>query len=127
LSRPFSKAGRILLIFAMFVSCGAHWFVLQSVAWTSMLVTHSIDAPFLSAVKTTFDGAHPCGLCETVEEGRNSEHGNDAPPSLNRIELFHQPVAGLLPPSCTGRRIPDAAVAIPTRSSRPPLPPPRAC
>jgi hypothetical protein len=47
--------------------------VLQTVAWTGMLVTRSQTAGVEEAVRTTFDGQHPCKLCVAVTEGHKQE------------------------------------------------------
>ena len=38
-----------------------------------MLVTRSQKAGMEEAVRTTFDGQHPCRLCEAVKEGHKQE------------------------------------------------------
>ena len=58
---------------ALVFSIGAHWLVLQSVAWVGMVVSYSQEASVTEAFSKTFDGEHPCRLCEFVKEGRNAE------------------------------------------------------
>ena len=99
------KLCRLVLILALLASCGAHWFVLQSVAWTSMLVERSREVSFVQAVKLTFDGAHPCALCQTIETGRRSEPQPDAPPAMGKVEIFYQSTPGLVPPPRISRRL----------------------
>lgn len=41
-----------------------------------MLVTRAPQAGVEEAVRTTFDGEHPCGLCMAVDEGRKQEQEN---------------------------------------------------
>ncbi len=55
------------------LSLGLHWALLQTVAWTGMLVTYSRDASFQDAVSKTFDGEHPCALCKVIKSGRAEE------------------------------------------------------
>jgi hypothetical protein len=52
---------------------GAHWLVLQTAAWTGMIVVRSQTAGVGEAVRTTFDGQHPCRLCVAVNEGQQQE------------------------------------------------------
>lgn len=52
---------------------GAHWMVLQVTAWTGMLVARAPELGVARAVETTFDGEHPCRMCEAVEEGQKEE------------------------------------------------------
>ena len=56
---------------ALILAVGAHWIVLQSVAWAGMVINYSQNAPLTVALQKTFDGAHPCKLCKVVEEGRH--------------------------------------------------------
>ena len=62
----------LALVCALHVS-GAHWAVLQTVAWTGMLVARSQRAGVEEAMRTTFDGQHPCKLCVVVSEGHKQE------------------------------------------------------
>ncbi len=48
---------------------GGHWGMLQVVAWTGMVITYSRDASLGEAVRKTFDGDHPCALCNEVSAG----------------------------------------------------------
>ncbi len=61
---------RGLLVAALCLSLGIQWALLQSVAWTGMLISWSQEVSLVEAVKNTFDGEHPCPLCKAVESGR---------------------------------------------------------
>lgn len=52
--------------------------LLQEVAWVNMLISYSQEGGLRRGVIETFDGAHPCGLCKTVEKMRQQ---NDEDPS----------------------------------------------
>ena len=52
---------------------GGHWGVLQVVAWTKMLHGFSQEKGMLTAVKETFDGAHPCAMCKSIQKGQQEE------------------------------------------------------
>ena len=67
------KLGRTLTIAALILSIGAHWALLQSVAWAGMLYSYSQQTSFTRAVEMTFDGDHPCSLCAAIEEGKAQE------------------------------------------------------
>jgi hypothetical protein len=120
-----SKLGRVLLIVALLTSCGAHWLVLQSVAWTTMLVENSRRGSLVEAVKTTFDGAHPCGLCKTIETERGHEQRHDPPPLLGKIEIFHEQAPILMHPPRASREMVAPPLFGLTRSTEPALRPPR--
>src|SRR5437867_11684703 len=64
---------RWFVVCALIFALGAHWAIVQSVAWTSMVIAYSQKAPFKEALHKTFDGQHPCKLCRFVVEGQKSE------------------------------------------------------
>lgn len=69
-----SRTVRTLLtaICALYLS-GAHWAVLQVTAWTGMLVSRTQTVGVEEAVRTTFDGAHPCEMCEGISAAKQEE------------------------------------------------------
>ncbi len=94
--------GHSLLFLAMFSIIGGHWAVLQSVAWTGMLLEYSKDSSVSTALIKTFGGKDPCQMCRTIEEGRQKE--TRLPASLKadkKIEVFlaAKLPTELLPPS----------------------------
>jgi hypothetical protein len=121
----FHKAGRLLLVVALLVSCGAHWFVLQSIAWTAMLVENSHRTTLVEAVKRTFDGAHPCGMCKQIAGGKAQEKKSDAPVFAGKIELIYEPRAIALHPPCMGHEHPVSTRTALAHFPRPLLQPPR--
>jgi hypothetical protein len=64
---------RTVTVSLLVLSLGLHWALLQTVAWTGMLVTYSRDASIEEAVSKTFDGAHPCPLCKVIKKCRAEE------------------------------------------------------
>lgn len=68
---------RALVILCVLQISGAHWAVLQTAAWAGMLVARTAaTADVKTAVETTFNGAHPCGVCIAVSKGREQEEQN---------------------------------------------------
>ena len=65
--------GYPLLFLAMFSIAGGHWAVLQTVAWTGMVIEYSKDSPFAAALVKTFSGKAPCKMCHTIEAGKEKE------------------------------------------------------
>ena len=55
------------------ISLGFQWTLLQSVAWTVMLLDRSTQMDWVQAIETTFDGHHPCALCKVVRQGRDNQ------------------------------------------------------
>jgi hypothetical protein len=121
-------AFRILAILCALHVSGAHWLVLQTAAWTGMLVNRSQETTVSEAVRTTFDGEHPCALCQAVEEGQQKEKDNEPARLIEALAnlSFIRPAAVILPPP-TAVAIHFAereALGCP-RVEKPPIPPPR--
>ena len=119
------RLGQYLLIAGMFAACGGHWLVLQSVAWSGMLVEYSRTANLTVAVEKTFDGLHPCGLCREIQSGKQNEQKNDIQVNVSKLEFFYAIVPGLIRPS--GESVEGWLVnyLVPTRTEQPSVPPPR--
>ena len=108
------------------LSMSAHWTILQSVAWTGMMIDFSRHASFKEALQNTFDGQHPCRMCKLVKAGRNEE-GKQAQVNFPlKLDFFVTQVSGrvLFPPWI------EAEPLITTASycwltDSPPTPPPR--
>lgn len=43
---------------------------LQTVAWGWMITTYSQESGLQEGLRKTFDGNHPCGLCERIAQSR---------------------------------------------------------
>jgi hypothetical protein len=69
----FVRIGKFFLVLALVATLGAHWAILQTVAWTTMLADNLHSTSFQIAVKKTFDGQHPCCLCKAIAAGKQSE------------------------------------------------------
>lgn len=68
---------RILTWLMLAMLVGGHWGMLQMVAWTGMLIDFSRDNSFVTAVEMTFDGEHPCAICQEVDRGIAADLGSD--------------------------------------------------
>ncbi len=60
------------------MSLGMHWALLKTVAWTSMVITYSQRGSLQEAISKTFDGKHPCALCNAIQKGRADEQKQDS-------------------------------------------------
>jgi hypothetical protein len=80
--------GRIATISALCCAIGLHWVALQSIAWTSMIVSYAKQQSFRTAIVRTLDGAHPCSLCHAVSKGGNSEKKSDLQSPTPKIDLI---------------------------------------
>ena len=87
---------RIASVSVLVLSLGLHWTLLQTVAWTGMLLTYSRGTSLSEAVTKTFDGQHPCALCKFVRDGRAEEKEQEQqqlkPGSKLDLGLIWQPV-----------------------------------
>lgn len=117
----------IIAILLMSLSLGWHWVALQSVAWTTMVLERSQHTSLASALASTFDGQHPCSLCQWVREGKAADHadGSTVIPLLS-LEATPQAAWTLIPvtPVESVLKRPPTAQWSP-RGTTPPLQPPR--
>ena len=107
------------------MSLGFHWLALQSVAWTTMLVENAWHAPLSEAVAKTFDGAHPCNLCQAVAAGKKSEKKSEVLPTILKLDLICTLRTLTWLPPWVSYEYPRTNSAISERSQSPPIPPPR--
>lgn len=119
------KFSRILVILALLASVGGHWALLQSVAWTRMIIERTNADSFASAVKTTLDGEHPCEMCKRITEGKQHEQQEQKAPVNVKLDLVCElRVISIDPPSQPFIFPSDPADGSP-RAERPQVPPPR--
>lgn len=120
------KIGHVLLIIAVLTAMGTHWFVLQSVAWTSMLMDNLNSNSVVQAVGRTFDGKHPCRLCNLIGKGKQTEKKSDLRVEWKKFEFSYAPSTFLFsPPSSFCAQVPVQETAD-LLTHTPPVPPPRA-
>jgi len=87
-----------MVALGLFFLAGGHWGVLQTMAWAGMLVTYTqADGSLLSGVRKTFDGEHPCSMCDSIKEARQKERQVPAVPTVKKIEVFAAPLRCALP------------------------------
>jgi hypothetical protein len=116
---------QLSVAFALIVAVGGHWAFLQSVAWVSMAVNYSKDAPLEVALKKTFDGRHPCKICIAVKEGKAQEQKSAVLKIETKLEFLCLAQFAYLPPDLPFTLLsPGSDLALP-RAEAPPLPPPR--
>ena len=75
----FVRLGKFFVVVALVTMLGAHWALLQSVAWTTMLAENLHAGTFHDAMTKTFDGKHPCCLCRAIAAGKKSEQKTEFP------------------------------------------------
>ena len=122
----FQRLPGILLALALACSIGLHWTLLQSLAWTSMLVNNLAATSVSTALERTFDGEHPCPLCKAIAKGRKAEKKADTLISLKKLEALNQSVGLLISAPAAYPRIEGPQSVAATMPTPPPTPPPRA-
>ena len=120
------KASRLIVILALLASVGGHWALLQSVAWTRMIIERTHTESFTVAVQTTLDGEHPCDLCKRITEGKQHERQPEQAQVKVKMDLLcERRIIAIAPPSQPMIFQSGPTVGTP-RAERPPVPPPRA-
>ena len=123
--------GHAACFVALFAMLGGHWLVLQSVAWTRMLVDFSRQDSFTTAVAKTFDGEHLCPMCRKIQAGRQQEEQQQKnTPPLKREKMPDMMLDNRqLPPDFVPTDAQDAVPTVPRLRAdfiqTPPVPPPR--
>jgi len=120
------KLGKVLVVFSLVAALSAHWALLQTVAWTSMLASNLESCSFHDAVARTFDGSHPCPLCKAIAAGKKSEQKNqvafgqqklDFPPVQERLLLIAPSPVEILSPNTFAASILQKPLTPPPRGS----------
>jgi hypothetical protein len=113
---------------ALFFVAGGHWGALQTVAWAGMLWNYTqAEGSLLTGVQKTFDGEHPCGLCDSIKTAQSKERA--VPVTLTaakKIEVFPLPLCAEIPlRSCRDFAFPPTdLIRLEARTDAPPVPVP---
>ena len=89
-----SKLGKVVVVFSLVAALSAHWALLQTVAWTTMLASNFQSYSLHDTVTMTFDGHHPCPLCRAIAAAKKSEQKNQITFEQPRLDFL--PVEGSL-------------------------------
>lgn len=120
---------RVLAVGMLALSLGLHWGLLQTMAWTGMLVERVQTGSIWEAVETTFDGQHPCRMCLAVREAKSETDRSQELPQWKLVKLDVFPVEagmGWLREDPLGYALPGAVeLGCATRDEPPESPPPR--
>lgn len=108
------------------LTLGLHWVALQSVAWTTMVIERSCASSFRTALVTTFDGQHPCKLCQVVQAGKSAGETAKLPLKQSKLEIIRTGLSVWTPiPAVSPEFLARAEDAPESCREAPPLPPPR--
>ncbi|MES2705096.1 MAG: hypothetical protein V4726_00695 [Verrucomicrobiota bacterium] len=128
----FVRVTLLLLLFLRLL--GGDGGALQAVAWAGMLVSRTAEAGVAAAVKTTFDGEHPCSLCTAIKESEKPADPQSPLPEnlLAKLKLKDavRSTDLLIPPPTaelrtTGSPAGQGPEFASLRRDAPPVPPPR--
>ena len=114
-----------MLIVAVLAATGAHWNVLQSIAWTRMLADNLTTCSFTEALQKTFDGKHPCCLCKVIAAGKKSEQKKEFTAPIQKFEFPPVNTKLILIVPVDFRLVLPAGTCAVALSQPPPTPPPR--
>jgi hypothetical protein len=120
-----ARIARAVVVLALCVSIGAHWVVLQSVAWGRMVVQYSQHVPLSQAVAQTFDGDHPCNLCKRISAAQHSEKKSDAQSVTIKPDLICATRSLILLPRSADFLFATLKINASLLAHSPPTPPPR--
>jgi hypothetical protein len=118
-------ASKTIAILALCSTVGLQWLALQSVAWTTMMISNARQISFCEAMKRTFDGAHPCSLCHVVNKGKTSEQKRDIQTSGTQIDIVCVSRAIRLLPGLAQFQHTSSDARFSEIEYSPPAPPPR--
>jgi hypothetical protein len=121
----FVRIGKVLIVLALVATLGAHWALLQTVVWTTMLASNLQSHSISEAVSDTFDGKHLCPLCRAIAAAKKSEKKSEAVSPTLKMEF--PPVAAnftfISPEPISAFSLAKLSAA--SSFQKPPLPPPR--
>jgi len=122
------KLMSILMALAICSASGAHWMLLQSVAWVGMVARYAHDRPLAQAVADALDGKHPCEMCKVIADGKSQEKRSRpgaTPGAPGKVLLYFFPQDLGLSPNSQWAEICRIAMNGGARREAPPSPPPR--
>jgi hypothetical protein len=121
----FVRLGKCLVVISLVATLGAHWALLQTVAWTTMLAenlrTHSLS----ESVARTFDGKYPCPICKAIAAGKKSEKKNEFTLQMQKLEFPPAKENPVLIAPANFQLLPQANCFAESLTQKPLTPPPR--
>ena len=121
----FVRLGKFFVVISLVATLGAHWALLQTVAWTTMfadnLRTHSLS----ESVARTFDGKYPCPICKAIADGKKSEKKNEFTLQMLKLEFPPAKANPVLFAPSQFELLPQANTFAESFTQKPLTPPPR--
>jgi hypothetical protein len=119
------RLGKVLVVFALVSTLSAHWALLQTVAWTTMLANNLQSGSLHDAVTKTFDGQHPCCLCKAIASAKKSEQKNQVASQDLKLDFLPANESFALISPSRLELFPRKDLSCESVSSKPLTPPPR--
>jgi hypothetical protein len=120
----FRTIARAFLMVVLCASIGGPLVVLQSVAWTTMILRSSQQVSLAQAVSQALDGNHACNLCKKINAAQHSQK-KEMPRVPDRPDLICSTQPFQIPFSYRYFQYTESAVRIHERVQPPQVPPPR--
>jgi len=122
-----SKFTLIVMLTAWLLATGAHWDVVQTLAWSRMLVNNARVLPLRDAFELTFSPEGRCRLCQAVQENRPATGDEAAGVNLLTKEplVFQTMAHVIVTPPQPGAWTERNASWLTYARTAPPSPPPR--
>ena len=122
-----SRSFRIGVVLLVCLSLGLHRGVVQGIAWTQMLVRYTSETTLLEAVEMTFDGLHPCPLCEAARKdaGAGQKQPQQSSQAAKKLHAVLTVVPRLIAPSSDDCSFAMCHQSLMRRYQTPETPPPR--
>jgi hypothetical protein len=75
------------VVVSLVATLGAHWALLQTVAWTAMLADNLRAHSLSESVVRTFDGRYPCPICKAIAAAKKSEKKSEFALRVQKLEF----------------------------------------
>jgi hypothetical protein len=121
----FVRPGKVFVVCALIATTGLHWATLQTIAWTTMLASNLHSSSLHDAVTKTFDGKHPCPLCNAIAAGKKSEQKNEFTAQTQKFEFPPVKESPVLTAPLQFQLLPQANIFAESLTQEPLTPPPR--
>lgn len=120
------------VVLAWFLATGSHWEVMQTIAWTKMIVEDARTMTLGAAVAETFSGENPCSMCKIVEGAKQQEKNAGAalPDEGAKAKIFlfcYDKPTKVVSINEASEWVAFSATALDAPLVAPPTPPPRSC
>ena len=123
----FVRLGKIFVVMALAMTIGAHWALLQTVAWTTMLADNLQSCSLRAAMTKTFDGKHPCPICMAIAAAKKSQQKNEFNSQKQKFEFPPAKENFVLIAPSRFQIFPQKNSFAKSLSQKPLLQPPRGC